>query len=117
MNSVNSRAGQEISRMRDAFSAASTSPSTAATMKPSAVACRVTTRPFSNMGSMEPANSQLPAVFHSMPKSMSGPPRAPASDRPFQQLHDGGQHQRHAEIHQQQQGVDRDAVLREVAYL
>src|SRR3546814_4601788 len=69
------------------------------------------------MGSMELANSQSLAVFHSMPKSMSASPRAPAPDRALQQLHDGRQNQCHAKVHQQQQGVDRDAILCKVAYL
>src|SRR5690606_34635344 len=117
MNSVNKRAGQEISRMRDALSAARIRPSTAATANPRTVACMVTTRPLSNMGSIELANSQSFAVFHAMPKSMSASPRAAAPDGPFQQFHHGRQHPRHAEAPQQQQGVDRAAVLRNVANL
>src|SRR3546814_1909057 len=106
-----------MSLIRDDFRAARIRPSTAATTNPTTVACMVTTRPLNSMGSMELANSQSLAVFHSMPKSMSASPRPPAPDRALQQLHDGRQNQCHAKVHQQQQGVDRDAILCKVAYL
>src|SRR5690606_6066712 len=117
MNSVIRRAGHEMMRSRDDFRAARTRPNTAATRKPKAVACMVTTRPLSRMGRIEDAKSQSLVVSHSMPNSMSGPPRAPAPDRAFQQLHDGGHDQCHAEVHKQQQGIDGHAILCEVTDL
>src|SRR5699024_1648518 len=116
MNSLASLAGQETIRRRAALSAASTSPSTAATKKPSTVAWMVTTRPCIRMGMMETANAHAELVSQTWPNSMSGS-SSPAANAPGQHTHQDSEDQCHVEVHQRRQPKVGCAVLSEVADL
>src|SRR6185437_6000768 len=112
-NSATTIAGQEMRRERALLSTVRISPRTSATTKPASDASMVTIRPRSRMGRIEIAKASSPCwVSQLMPKSISGPHALPAADGALEQPHDGGQHQRHAEIHEEDDGIDGRRILR-----
>ena len=112
-NSAIAIAGQEIQRERADLRIAKISPRTSATANPAIDASRVTSSPLSRIGRIEIANASSPwSMSQLRPNSMaSAPCPLPARDRALEQPHQGGQHQRHAEIHEQDDRIDRRRIL------
>src|SRR6185503_15649449 len=94
-------------------------PRTSATAKPAIEASSVTSSPRSRMGRIEIANASSPwSVSQLRPNSMaSAPGPLPARDGAFEQPHQPGEDQRHAEIHEQDDRIDGGRILRVVADL
>src|SRR3569623_3795775 len=107
-NSETAMAGQEMSRERAPFSTAKTRPRTRATTKPATEASKVTSRPRSRIGKIDSAKAHSPCpVSQLIPNSIaSAPCPLPAADTALEEPHRRRQHQRHAEVHKEDDGVD-----------